>query len=255
MANESHIDKDLEERMGIAQNISSMVLSLRKKEKIKVRQPLAKIIVPIIDDSLEDKVAKVESYILNEINVKEIEYLSDTSGVISKNIKPNFKTLGPKYGKYMKAISEEVAEIGKNEIRLIEQNKSYTINIDGEELLLDEGDFEINSNDIEGLLVASNKGLTVALDINITDELKAEGNAREFINKVQNIRKDSKFEVTDKILIKMLISEEFKSALDKYKNYICEEILATDIELVDALNNGVVIEVNDFQLELEIIKN
>lgn len=248
------MDKDLEERMGLAQNISSMVLSLRKKEKIKVRQPLAKIIIPIIDDTLEGKVSKVEDYILNEINVKEIEYLDDTSGVISKNIKPNFKTLGPKFGKYMKAISTEVAKFGQEEIKLIERNKSYTINVDGEELLLDEDDFEINSNDIEGLLVTSNKGLTVALDINISADLKAEGNAREFVNKVQNIRKDSRFEVTDRILIKMLVSNEFKSALDKYKNYICDEILANNIEESDSLQNGLVIEVNDIQLEVEIIK-
>jgi len=254
IANLALIDKDLEERMGIAQNISSMVLSLRKKEKIKVRQPLGKIIVPILDDALEGKVSKVEDYILNEINVKEIEYLSDTSGIISKNIKPNFKTLGPKFGKYMKAISGEVAKFGQEEIRHIEQNKTYTINVNGEELILDEDDFEINSNDIEGLLVASNKGLTVALDINITDALKAEGNAREFINKVQNIRKDNKFEVTDRILIKMLTSNEFKSALDKYKNYICDEILSKDIQEVDSLQDGLVIDVNDIQLEVEIIK-
>ena len=253
-ANTACIDKDLEERMGIAQNISSMVLSLRKKEKIKVRQPLAKIIIPILDDTLEGKVSKVEDYILNEINVKEIEYLNDTSGVISKNIKPNFKTLGPKYGKHMKVISAELAKFGQEEIRLIEQNKTYKINIGGEELVLDEDDFEINSNDIDGLLVASSKGLTVALDIHITEALKAEGNAREFINRVQNIRKDHKFEVTDRILIKMLISIEFKLALDEYKNYICDEILANDIEVVDSLKDGLVIEVNDIQLKLEIIK-
>jgi isoleucyl-tRNA synthetase len=254
IANENYIDQDLEERMGIAQNISSMVLSLRKKEKIKVRQPLAKIIVPIIDNTLEAKVSKVEDYILNEINVKEIEYLSDTSGVISKNIKPNFKTLGPKYGKHMKAISAQVAKFGQEEIRLIEENKTYVLSIDGEVLTLDEDDFEINSNDIEGLLVASSKGLTVALDVNITADLKAEGNAREFINKIQNIRKDSRFQVTDRILIRMLVSKEFKSALDKYKNYICEEILANDIEEHTSLNHSEEIEVNDFHLEVEIVK-
>lgn len=255
LVNESAIDTSLEERMSIAQTISSMVLSLRKKEKIKVRQPLSKIIVPVIDETLQPKVEKVENYILDEINVKAVEYLSDTSGVISKTIKPNFKTLGPKYGKHMKAISAHVKTFGQSEIASIEKNGKYELELNGEQLLLELEDFEINSDDIEGWLVASDKGLTVALDINITPELNAEGNAREFINRVQNIRKDSDFEVTDKILIKMLVSNEFKSSLDKFKNYICAEILATDIELVETLQNGIEIEVNDIGLNIEITKN
>lgn len=248
------IDKDLEERMEIAQNVSSMVLSLRKKEKLKVRQPLAKIIIPIIDDSFQAKVEKVEDYILNEINVKEIEYLSDTSGIISKTIKPNFKTLGPKYGKHMKAISAVVNTFGQEEIAQIEKEKQYKLEINGEQLLLDECDFEINSDDIEGWLVASNKGLTVALDIHINEDLLAEGNARELINRIQNLRKDSKFEVTDRILIRMIESEELKSALDKYKNYICAEILADDIEIVGTIDNPVVVDINEKEIALELLK-
>ncbi len=254
VSEESNIDVNLEERMYLAQSISSMVLSLRKKEKIKVRQPLAKVIIPIINEDLQGKVEKVEDYILNEINVKAMEYLSDTSGIISKSIKPNFKTLGPKYGKHMKAISVEVASFDQAQIATIEEEGSYTLNIGSEELVLEYVDFIISSDDIEGWLVASDKGLTVALDIHISDDLKAEGNAREFVNRVQNLRKESNLDVTDKIVIKMLVNDDFKPALDKYKNYICTEILATDIELISILREGQSIEVNDMNLEIELIK-
>ena len=251
---ENLIDADLEERMGMAQNISSMVLSLRKKEKIKVRQPLEKIIIPVIKEGLQAKVEKVEDYILNEINVKQIEYLSDTSGIISKTIKPNFKTLGPKFGKHMKAISAAVSSFGANEIAIIELEGAYTLDIAGEILNLEAEDFIIQSDDIEGWLVASDKGLTVALDIQLSEELEAEGNAREFVNKVQNLRKDNDFEVTDKILVKLLINEEFNPAIEKFKNYICTEVLATDIELVKDLEEATPIEVNEIQLKVALLK-
>ena len=251
---ENLIDADLEERMGMAQNISSMVLSLRKKEKIKVRQPLEKIIIPVIKEGLQAKIEKVEDYILNEINVKQIEYLSDTSGIISKTIKPNFKTLGPKYGKHMKAISAAVSSFGANEIAIIESEGAYTLDIAGEILNLEAEDFIIQSDDIEGWLVASDKGLTVALDIQLSEELEAEGNAREFVNKVQNLRKDNDFEVTDKILVKLLMNEEFNPAIEKFKNYICTEVLATDIELVKDLEEATPIEVNEIQLKVALLK-
>ena len=251
---ENLIDADLEERMGMAQNISSMVLSLRKKEKIKVRQPLEKIIIPVIKEGLQAKIEKVEDYILNEINVKQIEYLSDTSGIISKTIKPNFKTLGPKFGKHMKAISAAVSSFGANEIAIIESEGAYTLDIAGEILNLEAEDFIIQSDDIEGWLVASDKGLTVALDIQLSEELEAEGNAREFVNKVQNLRKDNDFEVTDKILVKLLINEEFNPAIEKFKNYICTEVLATDIELVKDLEEATPIEVNEIQLKVALLK-
>lgn len=252
--NENLIDADLEERMGMAQNISSMVLSLRKKEKIKVRQPLEKIIIPVIKEGLQAKIEKVEDYILNEINVKQIEYLSDTSGIISKTIKPNFKTLGPKFGKHMKAISAAVSSFGANEIAIIESEGAYTLDIAGEILNLEAEDFIIQSDDIEGWLVASDKGLTVALDIQLSEELEAEGNAREFVNKVQNLRKDNDFEVTDKILVKLLISEEFNPAIEKFKNYICTELLATDIVLVKDLEGATPIEVNEIKLKVALLK-
>ena len=253
-ADENLIDADLEERMGMAQNISSMVLSLRKKEKIKVRQPLEKIIIPVIKEGLQAKIEKVEDYILNEINVKQIEYLSDTSGIISKTIKPNFKTLGPKFGKHMKAISAAVSSFGENEIAIIETEGAYTLDIAGENLNLEAEDFIIQSDDIEGWLVASDKGLTVALDIQLSEELEAEGNAREFVNKVQNLRKDNDFEVTDKILVKLLINEEFNPAIEKFKNYICTEVLAKDIELVKDLEEATPIEVNEIQLKVALLK-
>ena len=161
---------------------------------------------------------------------------------------------GPKYGKHMKAISVEVASFDQAQIATIEEEGSYTLNIGSEELVLEYVDFIISSDDIEGWLVASDKGLTVALDIHISDDLKAEGNAREFVNRVQNLRKESNLDVTDKIVIKMLVNDDFKPSLDKYKNYICTEILATDIELISILREGQSIEVNDMNLEIELIK-
>ncbi|MCB9255654.1 MAG: isoleucine--tRNA ligase [Chitinophagales bacterium] len=254
-SNLEFIDDSLEERMSMAQNISSLVLSLRKKEKLKVRQPLAKIIIPIIEEGFQEKIERVETYILNEINVKQIEYLKDTSGIISKTIKPNFKTLGPKYGKHMKAIGAWISGFTKEDIANIEKNLSAQIEIEGELLTIDISDVEINSNDIPGWLVASDKGLTVALDISLSEDLLAEGDAREFVNKVQNLRKDSNLELTDKILIRMLVNPEFKSALDKFKNYICEELLAENIEVLTALEGGTEIDINDKKLVIEIIKS
>ncbi|MEZ4977981.1 MAG: isoleucine--tRNA ligase [Chitinophagales bacterium] len=255
ISNLEFIDDSLEERMSMAQNISSLVLSLRKKEKLKVRQPLAKIIIPIIEEGFQEKIERVETYILNEINVKQIEYLKDTSGIISKTIKPNFKTLGPKYGKHMKAIGAWISGFTKEDIANIEKNLSAQIEIEGELLTIDISDVEINSNDIPGWLVASDKGLTVALDISLSEDLLAEGDAREFVNKVQNLRKDSNLELTDKILIRMLVNPEFKSALDKFKNYICEELLAENIEVLPALDGGTEIDINDKKLVIEIIKS
>jgi isoleucyl-tRNA synthetase len=252
----SAIDKNLEERMALSQTISSLVLSLRKNEKIKVRQPLSKILIPVLSKDEQEKIEKVESYILNEINVKEIEYVTDTSGIIKKKIKPNFKTLGPKYGKKMKEIGALVAAFTQDDIRMVEQQKQYEAEIDGEQVLMTLEDFEISSDDIPGWLVASENGTTVALDITITDELKAEGDAREFINKVQNLRKDNDFEVTDRILVRIQEDELFKPALIQFKSYICAEILANDIVEVSELpENAEAIEINETKLYVQILKN
>ncbi|PCJ25825.1 MAG: isoleucine--tRNA ligase [Flavobacteriales bacterium] len=247
VANESVIDTDLEERMAIAQKVSSMVLSLRKKERIKVRQPLQKIMVPILDDKFKRQIEEVEDLILSETNVKELEYLTDTTGVLVKNIKPNFKTLGPKYGKIMKQIATEVNQFGADEIAELESNGSKNITIDGQDVVLELTDVEISTQDIPGWLVQTEGGLTVALDITLSDELKEEGMAREFVNRIQNLRKESGLEVTDKIHLKILKHKEINQAINNNKNYICSETLAGKLDLVDEMkqNDGITVELED----------
>ncbi len=237
------IDSDLEIRMGYAQKISSMVLSLRKKETIKVRQPLQKIMVPVLDRNFQSQVEAVKDLILSEVNIKEIEFLSDTSGVLTKKIKPNFKTRGPKYGKHMKAIAGVVGKFGQEEIASIEKNNGYQLEINGENLSLDLEDFEITSQDIPGWLVTSEGGITVALDITINAELKEEGIAREFVNRIQNLRKDKGFDVTDKVELKILTNEQINTAINNNKKYICDETLASSLELVSEVNTSDSLEV------------
>lgn len=254
-ADEKAIDSGLEERMALAQTVSSLVLSLRKNEKIKVRQPLSKILIPVLSSGEKEKIEKVESYILNEINVKEIEYIFDTTGIIKKKIKPNFKTLGPKYGQIMKGIAAVVNSFTQDDIQKIEQQKFLHVTVEATQVELTLEDVEITTDDIPGWLVASENGITVALDITITDELKAEGDAREFINRIQNIRKDKDFEVTDKILVKVKEEAGFKPALIQFKNYICTEILANDIVEVSSLEEFEEIEINEFNLFVNVQKN
>jgi len=240
--NESVIDTDLEQRMDIAQQVSSMVLSLRKKEQIKVRQPLQKIMIPILDAKFKRQLQDVADLILSEVNVKEIEYLEDTAGVLVKSIKPNFKTLGPKYGKIMKQIAAIVTQFNQNDIQEFEKNSVVEINVEGQQVMLDSNDVEIITQDIPGWLVQTEGGLTVALDISISQELKEEGIAREFVNRIQNLRKDSGFEVNDKIAVKILQHNEINDAITKNKNYICTETLATQLDLVSELNEGVTVD-------------
>lgn len=181
-----------------------MILALRRKEKIKVRQPLSKILVPILNEHFREQFDAVKNIILTEVNVKEVEYLSDATGIIHKKIKPNFKTLGPKYGKLMKEISNAIGQFNQQDISTLERDGSFEINAGGQLISISPEDAEIITEDIPGWLVATEGSLTIALDINISDELKMEGIAREFINKIQNIRKDSGFEVTDRIVLKIL---------------------------------------------------
>ncbi|MDG1477555.1 MAG: isoleucine--tRNA ligase [Vicingaceae bacterium] len=251
------IDTDLEERMAIAQKVSSMVLSLRKKESIKVRQPLQKIMVPILDDKFKRQLEDVEDLILSETNVKELEYLVDTTGVLVKSIKPNFKTLGPKYGKIMKQIAAIVNQFGADEIAELEANGSKDMIIEGQEVILELADVEIATQDIPGWLVQSEGGITVALDIVLSDELKEEGMAREFVNRIQNLRKESGLEVTDKIHLKILKHNEINQAINNNKNYICSETLAGQLDLVEGLeqNQGVSVELeNDVTTVISIEK-
>jgi isoleucyl-tRNA synthetase len=235
---EKLIDTKLEEKMAIAQKASSMILALRRKEKIKVRQPLAKILVPVLTAHFREQFEAVKSVILTEVNVKEVEYLSDTTGILHKKIKPNFKTLGPKYGKQMKEISQCIAGFSQQDIGTLEREGTFDINVAGEQLILATEDVEIVTEDIPGWLLATEGNLTIALDINITPELKQEGIAREFINKIQNIRKESGFEVTDRIHLKIRKHDQFNEAVSNYAAYISAQTLAIKLELVDELDAG-----------------
>ncbi len=247
--NEAYIDKALEERMDIAQRVSSMVLALRRKVNIKVRQPLTKIMIPILKEGFEQQVEAVKPLILSEVNVKDIEYLTDTSGVLVKKIKPNFKALGPKYGKIMKQIAAAINAFTQDDIAIIERDEKYDITVADQNVTLTIDDVEILSEDIPGWLVASEGKLTVALDINITPELKMEGIAREMVNRIQNIRKDSDFEVTDKIKVYVNRHEAINSAIDTHAEYIASQTLAVSVELSEGLS---VDEGKEIELDQEV---
>jgi isoleucyl-tRNA synthetase len=234
---DSLIDKDLEEKMGIAQKASSMILALRRKKKLKVRQPLAKIMVPILSPHFRKQFDDVRNIILAEVNVKEVEYLKDTSSFIKKKIKPDFKTLGPKYGKLMKHISAALANFSQQDITKLEQGGNAEILAGDKKIFIGRDDVEIQTEDIQGWTVATEGQMTIALDVNVTEELKQEGIAREFINKIQNLRKESNFDVTDRINIKILKHEYINDAVSNYRKYISEQTLAVDLQLVDDLNN------------------
>lgn len=237
VCNENEIDKSLEERMQMAQKFSSMVLSLRKKHNIRVRQPLNKILIPVLNKDFESQLHKVEGLILSEVNVKTAEYLYDTSGIIVKSIKPNFKTLGPRYGKIMKQIAVAIQAFGADEIAKVERDNNYGFVCEGEQVTLTSEDVIITTEDVPGWLVASLDGLTVALDTTITSELKEEGIAREIINRIQGLRKEKGFEVTDKIKVEIQQHNEINSAIHNNFSYICAEILADDIQVVERIQH------------------
>ena len=227
--NEALINVELEEQMNIAQRTCSLVLGLRKKENIRVRQPLQKIMVPVLDKAFAANITHVKELILSELNVKELELLEEDNSVLVKSIKPNFKTIGPKYGKQMKAIAGMAAQFSADDIASIEANNGWKGEVNGEEIVLDLADFEIVAQDIPGWLVSTEGNLTVALDVTISDELKSEGIARELVNRVQNLRKDSGLEVTDRILLKVDTNELIQNAISANKEYICNEVLANNI--------------------------
>ena len=229
---ESLIVKELEEMMSLAQRTSSMVLALRRKVNIKVRQPLAKIIIPVLDKQMAKHIEAVRALIMNEVNVKDIELIADTTGIITKRIKPNFKTLGPKYGKYMKQIAALVATFTQEQIAAVENDAETILNIDGEQLVTTAADYDITSEDMPGWLVASEGKLTVALDITISDELRREGVARELVNRIQNIRKDSGFEVTDKIRVEIEATDLTSPAVESFADYIAQQTLAVEVKAV-----------------------
>jgi len=230
VSNPAVINLELEAQMEIAQRISSLVLGLRKKEKIRVRQPLQKIMVPALNETFAANVNHVKDLILSEVNVKELELLAEDNDVLVKSIKPNFKTIGPKYGKQMKAIAAMVNGMSSDTIATVEANNGWTGEIEGEAIALDMNDFEIVAQDIPGWLVSSEGNLTVALDVTISDTLKAEGIARELVNRVQNLRKDSGLDVTDRILLKVDTNAMIQEAIRANMDYVCNEVLATDIQ-------------------------
>ena len=250
----SVIDKDLERKMQMAQNVTSLALSLRKKERLRVRQPLQKIMIPILNAKMQEDIDGVSTIILSEINVKEIEFLGKDSDVLTKQIKPNFKTLGPKFGKDMKLISGVVNQFSADDIKKIEMDENYPIN---ESITIDISDVEITSKDIPGCIVATNNGLTVALDITLSDELREEGLAREFINRIQNLRKDSGLEVTDKVKIQVEKNDSLTAAIKNNFAYICDETLAVQLDFEEhSIMNGSEIElIDNISTKVLIIKN
>ncbi|MEG2276793.1 MAG: isoleucine--tRNA ligase [Odoribacter sp.] len=253
--NEAMIDKELEERMELAQQVSSMVLGLRRKVQLRVRQPLSKLIVPILNDTMIHQLDAVKNIILSEVNVKEIEYITDTTDVLIKKIKPNFKTLGPKYGKYMKQISALVGTMRQSDIFEMEKNGRYVLQIGDEMIILGLEDVEILSEDIPGWLVANEGRLTVALDINVTKELKEEGIARELINRIQNLRKESDFDVTDKITLCIGRHSEINDAVEHFSSYIASQVLAENIKLTDDKDNtSKEVEIDEIRTFIKIEK-
>ena len=232
------IDASLERKMENAQIISSLVLSLRAKEKIKVRQPLQKIMIPVDNDQQKEEILAVSDLIKHEVNIKEVQILEDASDILIKQIKPNFKALGPKFGKEMRSIAAEVQRFTKEDISKIEKSGNISLEINGKEITLEREDVEISSKDIEGWLVANEGGLTVALDVTITEELRKEGIARELVNRIQNARKDTGLEVTDKIRLTVLNFENLQHAIQENKAYIMSETLTQELVFVDALDAG-----------------
>ncbi|MEL7147833.1 MAG: DUF5915 domain-containing protein, partial [Bacteroidota bacterium] len=256
VADEKSIDIELEKRMSVAQQASSLVHSLRKRKKLRVRQPLTKVMVPVLDEQAAQRLQAVEDLILSETNVKKLEYIGEDSEVLVKKIKPNFRELGKRYGKKMKQITKAVSSFGQSDIRQLETEGKYNLEIDGEVLELGIGDFEISSEDIPGWLVASENGLTVALDITLTDELKKEGLSREFVNRIQNMRKDSGLEVQDKIEVTFFTEDEFvKEALNANKEYIQRETQALALRKGEAVA-GELLEIDDYKLNvsLQVVK-
>lgn len=254
VADASLIDAALEERMQLAQDASSLVLSLRKKVNIKVRQPLQKVLIPVLSSGMKEQFSKVEDIIMSEVNVKEIEYLSADNTFIKKKIKPNFIALGKKLGPKMKAVSTALAAFTQEQIAQIERETVYNLLIDNETVPLYLTDVEILSEDVPGWMVTNKGAVTVALDVTITPELLNEGNARELVNRIQKIRKESGFELTDRIAVELSFNEALEPSITQFKSYICAEILADSLEMVPELTNGTDIEVNDFNLKVQVLK-
>jgi isoleucyl-tRNA synthetase len=248
------IDVDLEERMKLAQETSSLILSLRKKINIKVRQPLKKVLIPILNPDMKSHLQKVEELIRSEVNIKEIEYLGANNEFIHKKIKPNFVLLGKKLGPKMKAVSGAFAKFTQQDINKLENEGKIQIPADGEMIEISLAEVDISSEDVPGWMVAAKGPLTVALDVTVTPELEREGNARELVNRIQKIRKDQEFELTDRISVQIGGAQTLEQTIREFNYYICAEILADKLDLVAELTNGTLIEVNDVPLTVFVTK-
>lgn len=252
---EEIIDKELEERMHIAQDITSMVLALRRKVNIKVRQPLTTLMIPILDEYQKEHIEAVQELILNEVNVKNLKFVDNAAGILVKRIKPDFKKLGPKYGKIMKQLTTAIAAMSQDDILRFETEGNFLFDINGQHAVIETSDVEIISEDIPGWLVANEGKLTVALDVTVTDELKREGIARELVNRIQNIRKSSGFDITDKINIRISSNEETDAAVEEYKTYIAKQVLANSIEITEKLDRDInELDFENFKLKVSIVK-
>jgi isoleucyl-tRNA synthetase len=254
VAEESTIDNQLEERMQLAQDTSSLVLSLRKKQNIKVRQPLQKILIPVLNPHMKEQLQLIEDLIKTEVNIKEVEYLTAENSFIKKKIKPNFQTLGKKLGPKMKAVAAALGGFTQEQIAELEKEKVYPLMVENETVPIYLEDTEISSEDVPGWLVANKGSLTVALDVTISPQLVNEGNARELVNRIQKIRKDSGFELTDRIDVQLAGADTLAASIGEYKSYICAEILADSLELVQQTESGTEIEVNDMLINVHVSK-
>lgn len=253
ICNEAFIDKVLEERMQIAQDISSMVLALRRKVNIKVRQPLQEIMIPVLDKHQQEVISAISDLILSEVNVKGIKYVSGDTGILVKKIKPDFKKLGPRYGKIMKQLAAAINDMGQDAINVFEKEGKYTFNIEQQHVEIELSDVEIISEDIPGWLVANEGRLTVALDITLTDRLRKEGIARELVNRIQNIRKSSGLEITDRIIVQVYDNDKVRSSLDEFGDYIASQVLADSVELAH-IDDGQEIDMDDFKVKVSVKK-
>ena len=251
---EEMIDKELEVRMQMAQDVTSMVLALRRKVNIKVRQPLQCIMIPVVDEEQRAHIKAVKALIMSEVNVKDIKFVDGAAGVLVKKVKCDFKKMGPKFGKQMKAVAAAVAEMSQEAIAELEKNGSYTLQLDGTDVVVEAADVEIFSEDIPGWLVANEGKLTVALDVTVTEELRREGIARELVNRIQNIRKSSGLEITDKIKITLSKNQQTDDAVNEYKDYICNQVLGTSLTLTDEVENGTELNFDDFSLYVSVVK-
>lgn len=255
VCHEELIDKDLEERMQMAQSISSMVLALRRKVNIKVRQPLQHLMIPVLDEHQRSALEAVKALVLNEVNVKEMRFVDNTEGILVKKIKPDFKKLGPRYGKIMKALAAAIQQMSQEDINAFEKAGTFTLKVDGVDAVIDRADVEIISEDIPGWLVANEDRLTVALDITVTEELKKEGLARELVNRIQNIRKSSGFDITDKVIIKIASATEMDGAIQSFREYISNQVLAKSIEITsEPIANATTLDFEDFTLDVLVVK-